>query len=722
MVEPGGAETMRGFDARYSSIDFSFMADCPSELDCKADNICPPPVRPAPDINYLAKDYGSFRQLMLDRLALTIPDWRERNPADVGIALVEVLAYVGDQLSYYQDAVATEAYLNTSRQRISIRRHARLVDYRMHEGCNARLWVQLDSSSPLDIGRANGLDFYMITRVPHALLAGKPVLRDYELEGIDVSTYEAFEVIDDTVHLNPSLRELTFYTWGDFECCLSAGATRATVEGDIDDLALKPNQFLLFEEVMGPKTGVPADADPSHRHVVRLTAVEPGMDALTGTKVVEIEWGRTDALPFALCLSSLSGPPKCEPLTKVSVARGNIFLADHGRWREQLDPTHVTVKETRQNCECAGSLSDPVQIAGSFEPKLLYGPLTFAQPVPANAPAAGMLLQDPRQSKPYLVVMDSNGHQWTVQPDLLDSGPHDFDCVVEVDDEGLGHLRFGDDDLGRGPDPGSDFTARYRVGIGKSGMIAAESLRHIVFRNGFADGIAVRNPLGASGAIEPEPVAEIKQYAPFTFRNQIRRAITPEDYATLAQAPFEPRVQRAEARFLWTGSWYEVAVAIDPVAEVPESDYPGLVKAVERHLYRCRRIGHDVQVKIARSVAIDLVLEICVKPDFLRGHVEAALRDAFSNRLLANGRTGFFYPDNMHLGEGIAVSRIIAAAQSVTGVYSVNVKKLNRKFEPLGHALETGILTVAPWEMPRLDNDPSLPEHGTLKLNLRGGR
>ena len=60
---------------------------------------------------------------------------------DLGITLVEVLAYVGDYLSYYQDAVATEAYLDTARQRISVRRHARLVDYLMHEGCNARAWV-----------------------------------------------------------------------------------------------------------------------------------------------------------------------------------------------------------------------------------------------------------------------------------------------------------------------------------------------------------------------------------------------------------------------------------------------------------------------------------------------------------------------------------------------------------------------------------------------------
>src|SRR5689334_1943617 len=135
------SEPMEGFDPRYASVEFSFKAGCPSDLDCRPTPTCVPAVSPAPALSYLAKDYASFRQLILDRLALTMPDWRERHVPDVGIALVEILAYVGDYLSYYQDAVATEAYLGTARQRISVRRHARLVDYAMHEGCNARAWI-----------------------------------------------------------------------------------------------------------------------------------------------------------------------------------------------------------------------------------------------------------------------------------------------------------------------------------------------------------------------------------------------------------------------------------------------------------------------------------------------------------------------------------------------------------------------------------------------------
>src|SRR6185436_19261624 len=119
--------------------------------DCKPRPDCPPPQRSEPDINYLARDYASFRQLILDRLAVIMPDWRERHVPDIGVMLVEVLAYVADYLSYYQDAVATEAYLDTARQRISVRRHARLVDYVLHEGCNARAWVFVQVSSDLPL-------------------------------------------------------------------------------------------------------------------------------------------------------------------------------------------------------------------------------------------------------------------------------------------------------------------------------------------------------------------------------------------------------------------------------------------------------------------------------------------------------------------------------------------------------------------------------------------
>ena len=135
-----------GLDPVLSTVTFSFKAGCPSPADClPASTATPAP--PAPDINYLARDYDGFRQVMLDRLAVLAPAWTERHAADLGIVLVEALAYAADHLSYQQDAVGTEAYLGTARSRISLRRHARLVDYRVGEGCNARALVAVDATA-----------------------------------------------------------------------------------------------------------------------------------------------------------------------------------------------------------------------------------------------------------------------------------------------------------------------------------------------------------------------------------------------------------------------------------------------------------------------------------------------------------------------------------------------------------------------------------------------
>jgi len=55
------------FDPQFAAIDFSFKIDCPSDFDCKPVRLCPEPEPERPDIDYLAKDYGSFRRLLLDR-------------------------------------------------------------------------------------------------------------------------------------------------------------------------------------------------------------------------------------------------------------------------------------------------------------------------------------------------------------------------------------------------------------------------------------------------------------------------------------------------------------------------------------------------------------------------------------------------------------------------------------------------------------------------------
>ncbi|HSQ12647.1 MAG TPA: hypothetical protein VLM90_06500, partial [Candidatus Deferrimicrobium sp.] len=242
-------------DPLFAAVDFSFKVDCPSDFDCQPRCDCPAAPPEEPEINYLAKDYASFRRLMLDRMAALMPQWRERNPADLGVALVEMLAYVGDHLSYQQDAVATEAYLGTARRRVSVRRHAKLVDYHMHDGCNARAWVQVRLQAGATATIAPG-DTQFFTRI-----ADQPTVLpdDPQLRAQAQAIFEPME----TVSLFADHNKFELYTWSDQRCCLPKGATHATLKDFHPDL--KPGHVVIFEEVLNPHTGGSEDADPKHR-------------------------------------------------------------------------------------------------------------------------------------------------------------------------------------------------------------------------------------------------------------------------------------------------------------------------------------------------------------------------------------------------------------------------------------------------------------------------
>jgi hypothetical protein len=722
--------------------------------------VCPPEPRDEPVINYLAKDYASFRQLILDRLAVVMPEWQERHVPDLGIALIEVLAYAGDHLSYYQDAVATEAYLDTARQRISVRRHTRLVDYVLHEGCNARTWVCVGTDSVVTLKPS---EIYFITKLEHIGL----VVKDEDLRTLPSGGYEIFEpMAAGNITLYPRLHEIHFYSWGDQECCLPRGARSATLIGrwvkepppteppvcepgkqesasdktirpetpGTSEPHLKPGDVLILEEVIGPETGNPADADPKRRHAVRLTAIKQGDDPLhPEIAITEITWAEEDALPFPLCLSAM-GPPrtvgdqpnkKCEIIENISVARGNLILVDHGRSiTEDLPP--VKVKETIETCDCTGNVADTVIVAERYRPVLKGVPLTFVEPLAPDISASRMLMQDVRQALAQVDLIgtapDATQVVWSVQRDLLSSHNQDRHFVVEMDNDRRAHLRLGDDELGQRPDAGTAFRTDYRVGTGPSGNVGAGAIAHLVTGSTSLSGsvVSIRNPLPASGGTAPEPMAEAKLFAPHAFRQRLERAITAEDYAAIVLREFGDHVQRAAASLCWNGSWYEMLVAVDPLGR-EEAD-PALLKEIEGRLHRYRRIGHNLVVKSARRVPLDIEMIICVLPSYLRGHVKAALLDLFSNRRLPDGRLGMFHVDNVTFGDDIYLSVLVAAAQAVPGVESVKITKLQRLYEPANGEIANGLLPLGSLEIARLDNDPSFPENGRLRLDVRGGR
>lgn len=706
-------------DPRYATASFHFRIDCPTDLDCAPATDCPPAVFAEPDISYLAKDYASFRQLLLDRLALLMPDWRERHVPDLGLTLVELLAYQGDMLSYYQDSVATEATLDTARLRISVRRHARLVDYTLHEGCNARAFVCVETDTDLT------LDASRVSFISGLNDRPRPNLLTWDdLREVPSDAYIVFEPLAATaINLRAAHNLIRFHTFGDTLCHLERGATSAALLNT--GLRLIAGDVLILEEVRDPRTGQPADANPARRHAVRLTSVTKRIDPIPRDAnghpphYLDVTWAAEDALPFSLCLSAIGNAPDCRFIPDISVARGNVVLVDHGRTVGPEDLGTVPTLGTEADCQCADSPGAVAVIPGRFAPVLSRTGLTWRAPPDPAASARGLFAQDPCAAFPCLRVASAPDLAWQPRPDLIDSLAADPHLVVETDNDGNAHLRFGDGRLGLRPPAGARFAATYRVGNGPAGNVGPESITRLVLAGEKLTGVAltIRNPLPAQGGRAAETIAQARLLAPHAFRKRLARAITAEDYATLAGQ--DPHVQRAAARLVWTGSWYEADVAIDPLAAMPPD--PDLLDDIAHRLERYRRIGHDLHVQPARAVALDLAIEACALPGHKRADVKSALLAAFGTGPLPDGTLGFFHPDALTFGEGIPLSWIIARAHAVAGVECVTVTRLQRLFEPANGELETGILSLAAGEIARLDNDPNRPERGQLHVTVMGG-
>ena len=355
---------------------------------------------PRPAINYLAKDYASFRQLMLDRLALIMPDWRERHVPDLGITLVELLAYVGDYLSYYQDAVATEAYLDTARQRISVRRHARLVDYLMHEGCNARAFLacrrRRTATTARSAPRTGSIFVTGFTRRAPDRAGEHEVESAQAMARVRAARRAAVDAA-------PAGRTTTSAsTPGATRSAASQGATRATL---IDEppgsgsrspsrscatstrsrrRAAAPStdrpRMRVLPTASSARAGhtrrcscrpatsccsrswlAPAPVYPPRKRAMAVSTRRSGdagrrphpsprraADAghagvstrCSSNRVLEMEWAREDALPFPLCVSAIGTAPECDCVDARSPWRGatSCWSITAGPSAEELDP------------------------------------------------------------------------------------------------------------------------------------------------------------------------------------------------------------------------------------------------------------------------------------------------------------------------------------------------------------------------------------------------
>ena len=721
-------------ETSHSSVDternqavFSFKAACPSEFDCRTAPDCPPLLRDEPALDYLAKDYQSFRRLMLDLVAERNPSWQERLPADLGMTIVELLAYAADYLSYFQDAgPGTEGYLDTCLHRISAARHGRLIDHAMGQGANAKAFVHLEGG----VG-ANGVvpAATKVTSLVALPLVGAiappsvilPASADFDNDPALARTI-VFELKSD-VRVLEIHNELRIHTWGDRLCCLSKDTRGLFLYRDNAGVAVRPDlqagEYLLLEAVRSPATGLAADADSKHRQVLLIGSVEVTVDpaftsAVAGgvmtprtnpvdppLPLLHVVFAKDEALTFAPCISTETvNHLVIEPVT---VARGNIAPVDHGR---------SIVRDTQNQ-----SLKLPDMGAGRWP---LPGLALPDAPVTRNL--------EPAIQLDITFLAEPAPETWTPVPNLIDSQPFDQHFVVESDNEGASTLRFGDDQYGRRPFDAQRVVARYRIGLGEFGNVGWGTLVHLVDPNVVIPAITrIWQPLPASGGVEPETIEHVRQIAPEAFRALQFRAVTERDWEEIALR--HPDVAAAKASFRWTGSWHTVFVAIHPVNGANLRRLPGggtelqpdFALLMKTYLTRFKLAGYDLNIRAAIYVPLEIDIRICVGEGHFRGDVLAEVQRVLSNRAFADGSTGFFFPLRFGFGSAVYLSQLYAVVSAVEGVNSAEITLFKRYWDPPRGELESGGIPMSLLEIPRLDNDRNFPENGVLRLTAVGG-
>ena len=202
-----------------------------------------------------------------------VPGWTPTSEADLGQVLLSQMSAAADELSDYQDRVMNEAYLATARSRVSLARHARLMDYHVHQGNQASTWLAVELIAGAEI-----------------LPGDPPALEVWA--GRDQLDAGAVVFRGETPHLHHLLGTMRLYTWSRAVPALAAGATAADLAMATRDDAERVRDLivsgaverLLVQEHRDPLSGNTAGADPAKRQLLLLdpASAEAHQDPFTG--------------------------------------------------------------------------------------------------------------------------------------------------------------------------------------------------------------------------------------------------------------------------------------------------------------------------------------------------------------------------------------------------------------------------------------------------------
>ncbi len=598
-------------DPYFDAVPFTFKANCPTDLDCApAAAGCPPPGAEPVSINYVAKDFQSFTGVLSDFSALRYPAWVERSEADVGVVVMEALSALADELSYLQDRVAAEASIQTATQRVSLLRHARLVDYEPAPAVAATTTLQLDVAggvTTLDSGlrcSAQGPDGRPIAfEVGERLadpLSGLPLVTPYTVD----ARWNAGPAAD---------RNLLPYWWDGSRQCLPAGATRVWLIGTGHGLLSGSEQQLLID------TAGPTSADPPVREIVAIATVAETSDPVFGVALTRVDLAAPTALEHDLGRTHYAG--NLLPAVQGARAGETFAIAPVPAVAPGAPVPAPVVVRTAANWTPDDPRPDyRYTLAAS---QLSWLPILSEDPdVSAQAAAAPQLA---------LTTTDALGAPlaWRWERTLLGSAAGDtvFTLTPErytnvsvsptappgpdaawFEYDGAGTtIRFGDGQFGLVPVGGTVFTVTYLAGGGSVGNVPADTIVRPDPSQTGTGVLTITNPFAATGGADEETAQQIRDRAPQAFRANPLRAVRAGDYVAAAKSL--PWVLQAGTSFRWTGSWLTVFTTADP-AEREDLTLAELEQLSDL-LNRRRLAGYESYVLAPAYASVDLLITLC---------------------------------------------------------------------------------------------------------------
>jgi len=720
-------------DPFFSALGFKFRPGCFTN-DC-APRLEGRPLSPGPEIDYLAKDYDSFRHALMVAMAQRVPGWISTSEADLDQVLIDLFAASADELSDYQDRVMAEAYLATTRKRVSLARHARLVDYHLHEGNQASTWLALEI--------LNGLTPFALADPAHdqELVASTgPDLIDPGV--VSFTSRQRGLPEAEWQWLDPLLNRLRLHTWRDAQPALKAGSTSADLvpvsglANQADAEAMRDQvrngrwREMVIAELLNPLTGALPGRNPRKRQLLRLRsgmeAAEAIFDPITITWLVRVHWRDEDALRFDYSFTTFCGDASV-PVHDVSMFFGNILPVYEGR------PMTVRFYETGTILPTdSPSLKHRYYFRmnryGAAQGDWMLAELPDDGPLAYLPPASGLIPngEEPARSTLRVTVEPDGGaavESWDEVESLVqsDDSPENGDhYMVETNEHRHSVLRFGNGRNGRLLPPGAVINAEYQIGGGYQGNVGADRLIYPQPLSGPLSGVitSVWNPFDVTDGRDPESPDKIRRNAPEAYRARQLRAVTLADY--IKRAEEVPGVSRAVAHYAWTGSWRTVRVVIDPRGTTVLTGE--LRTQVAAHLEAVRLIGEDLELRPPRFVPLDIRITVCAEPEYWREDVRFVLEQEFSDSWTADGRPGFFNPDEWTFGQALHRSAIEGRIHQVPGICHVTNITMKRFNEPTPGVAGLEVLEMGFDEVVLLSNNPSHLERGLIRFDVQGGR